>query len=143
MGANAVAIPAESGDDQDQAWSVPFRAVAVRSARTTITVALRRLGVSSQVIEDARIVVSELLGNALRHARPLPDGTLRVGLAVEDAAVRLYVVDGGSATLPTLLNPPPMALGGRGLSIVRTLTRDWGVHETLSGNTVFGVLNLA
>jgi hypothetical protein len=66
-----------------------------------------------------------------------------VGLILEATAVRIFVVDGGSATLPTLLNPPPMAIGGRGLSIVRTLSRDWGVQETGSGNTVFGVLNLA
>ena len=32
-------------------------------------------GVAAHIVEDARVVVSELLGNALRHARPLPDGT--------------------------------------------------------------------
>jgi anti-sigma regulatory factor (Ser/Thr protein kinase) len=116
---------------------------AVRVARTTVTVTLRKLDVATTVIDDARVVVSELLGNALRHARPLPDGTLRVGLVIDRETLRLFVVDGGSVTLPTLLNPPLLSIGGRGLSIVRTLTRDWGVQETGAGNTVFGVLSLA
>ncbi len=126
-----------------EVWTFPFAARAVRAARTTVGGVLSRLGADSAIIDDARLVVSELLGNALRHARPLPDGTIQVGLRVEADTVRLFVVDGGSPTLPTLLNPPPLALGGRGLSIVRTLTRDWGVHETGTGNTVFGVLALA
>ncbi|MEP6666963.1 MAG: ATP-binding protein [Nocardioidaceae bacterium] len=130
-------------NEQAQSWTVPFSPTSVRTARTTITVALRRHGVTPGVIDDARMVVSELLGNALRHARPLPDGVLRVVLEIQDGAIRLSVVDGGSATLPTLLSPPTMALGGRGLSIVRNLTRDWGVLESRGGNTVFGVLNLA
>ncbi len=96
----------------------------------------------NHVIEDARLVLSELLANALRHARPLPGGTLRVNLTLDDASIRICVVDGGSATLPTLLHAPPMAVGGRGLAIVRTLTRDWGVKESRTGNTVFGVLAL-
>ena len=40
--------------------------------------------------------------------------------------MRIAVVDGGSVTLPTLLHPPPMSVGGRGLSIVRTLTHELG-----------------
>lgn len=48
--------------------------------------------------------------------------------------------DGGSATLPTVLHPPTLAPSGRGLTIVRTLTREWGVLESAEGNTVFGVL---
>jgi serine/threonine-protein kinase RsbW len=129
--------------EQAQSWAVPFSPTSVAAARTTIAGELRRHGVSNTVIEDARVVVSELLGNALRHARPLPDGVLRVGLEINPGTIRLSVIDGGSATLPTLLTPPTLAIGGRGLSIVRHLTRDWGVLESRGGNTVFGVLNLA
>jgi anti-sigma regulatory factor (Ser/Thr protein kinase) len=108
-----------------------------------VTVALRRYGVPQQVVDDARIVVSELLGNALRHARPIQDTGLMLSLEVQPDSVRLSVSDGGSATLPTLLHPPDLALSGRGLTIVRTLTREWGVREGVDGNTVFGVLALA
>jgi anti-sigma regulatory factor (Ser/Thr protein kinase) len=124
-------------------WAVPFAAAAVRTARTSVTVALRRYGVPQQVIDDARIVISELLGNALRHARPIRDAGLVLTLEVRPDSVRLSVSDGGSATLPTLLHPPPLALSGRGLTIVRTLTREWGVREGVEGNTVFGVLAIS
>lgn len=139
----SAAAPHDAEDDRTLLWTMPYSTSAVRTARTAVTIALRRADVSSAVIDDARVVVSELLGNALRHARPLPDGTLRMGIRVGHDSIRLFVEDGGSATLPTLLHPPPLAPGGRGLAIVRTLTLDWGVHESESGNTVFGVLRLA
>lgn len=123
-----------------ESWIVPFSPTAVRSARTNLTVALRRHAVAQHVIDDARIVVSELLGNALRHARPIPGAGLVLTLEVAQESLRLSVSDGGSATLPTLLHPPALAPSGRGLTIVRTLTREWGVHEGADGNTVFGVL---
>jgi anti-sigma regulatory factor (Ser/Thr protein kinase) len=124
----------------EESWALPFTPSSVRIARTSITVALRRHGVPQHVVDDARIVVSELLGNALRHARPIPGGGLVLSLAVLADSIRLAISDGGSATLPTLLHPPELALSGRGLTIVRTLTREWGVRESPDGNTVFGVL---
>ncbi len=138
-----VVLDSSTPEGAGGSWSVPFATSAVRAARARITAALSQAHVGGTVIEDARLVVSELLGNALRHARPLPDGTLRVHLVVDDGSVRIGVVDGGSATLPTLLHAPPMSIGGRGLSIVRTLTHDWGVQESQAGNTVFGVLSLS
>lgn len=124
-------------------WGVPFTAAAVRLARTHVTVALRRYGVPQHVVDDARIVVSELLGNALRHARPIRNAGLVVTLELQPDSLRLSVADGGSGTLPTLLHPPALALHGRGLTLVRTLTREWGVREGAHGNTVFGVLGIA
>lgn len=128
---------------QRVSWGLPFTTAAVRSARTNVTVALRRAGVPQHVVDDARIVVSELLGNALRHARPIRDTGLVLSLEVQPDSVRLSVSDGGSGTLPTLLHPPELAPHGRGLTLVRTLTREWGVREGAHGNTVFGVLGIA
>lgn len=108
-----------------------------------VTVALRRFGVPQRVVDDARIVVSELLGNALRHARPIQNAGLVLTLELQSDGLRLSVSDGGSATLPTLLHAPDLASSGRGLTIVGTLTREWGVREGANGNTVFGVLGIA
>ena len=136
-------VDSSSSDEPGRTWTVPFATAAVRIARARVTVALRQATIANNVIEDARLIVSELLGNALRHARPLPDGTLRVRLVVDDRVVRIAVVDGGSVTLPTLLHPPPISVSGRGLAIVRKLTHDWGVQESRGGNTVFGVISLS
>ncbi len=129
-------------DDHNWSWSLPFAASSAPKARTHVTVVLRHLGVPAPVVDDACLVVSELLANALRYARPLPQGQLQVGLEVGEDALRLLVIDGGSATVPSLVSSSPMSAGGRGLSIVQRLTRDWGVRESRSGNTVFGVLGL-
>ncbi len=134
------AAPAHLDTDHEWSWSLPFATSSVSTARINVTVALRHLAVGQATVDDARVVVSELLGNAIRHARPLPDGSLTVNLLVGQRVLRLAVDDGGSPTLPALLRPPVLAPSGRGLSIVRTLSTAWGVHEGVSGNTVFGVL---
>jgi len=112
----------------------------VREARRRVAAELAGRGVPREVVEDARVVVSELLGNALRHARPGRSGEIELRLTVDEDRIRLAVVDGGSATLPTLRTPPELSTTGRGLSIVRTLTCEWGVREAETGNTVYGVL---
>lgn len=119
---------------------MPFTASAVRDARTNTTVALRRHGVPQHVVDDARLVVTQLLGNALRHAKPNVDGCLVLTVEVQPDAVRLAVSDGGTTSLPTLLRPPEEAGSGRGLGILGTLTREWGVLDDVDGSTVFGVL---
>ena len=50
--------------------------------------------------DDARLVVSELVGNAVRHARPLADGTMQVAWGQADDAVDIAVTDGGALTTP-------------------------------------------
>ena len=47
-------------------------------ARQQLVEWMRDLGVGDETSDDARLVVSELVGNAVRHARPLADGTMRV-----------------------------------------------------------------
>lgn len=134
------AADAEPLPTTDTSWVVPFASSSARTVRTDITVELRRCGVVQRTIDDARIVASELLGNALRYAEPLATGGLGVCLQVQPNWVRIAVSDGGSMTLPALLHSPMLAPGGRGLAIVNTLASTWGVQERSDGNTVFGVL---
>ena len=65
-------VDSSSSDEPGRTWTVPFATAAVRIARARVTVALRQATIANNVIEDARLIVSELLGNALRHARPHP-----------------------------------------------------------------------
>ena len=125
---------------QSWSWHVPFTVASVTRMRGEVTKTLLGESVAPGTVDDARVVLTELMGNAVRHARAQSDGDLTVRLALDDESVRLCVVDGGSTTLPALVNPPELAPSGRGLTIVRTLTSDWGVREAPNGNTVFGVL---
>jgi anti-sigma regulatory factor (Ser/Thr protein kinase) len=103
---------------------------------------LWRQGISPDRCDDAALVVSELVGNALRHARPLADGTLRVAWVLDGHRLRVEVTDGGGATTPELRPAPElrMAVSGRGLAIVDALAEAWGSHSDRSGTTVWALV---
>ncbi len=119
---------------------LPCAAASVPEARRRITADLEAAGVFDRAVCDAALVVSELLGNAIRHARPLPGARLRLTWIVAGGAVEVAVSDGGSRSLPRAGQPPAWSLGGRGLGIVEYLCRDWGVRNGTAGSTVWAVL---
>ncbi|MEU8540870.1 ATP-binding protein [Streptomyces sp. NPDC048717] len=99
----------------------------VGEARRDTADFLRGQGVAEGTVEAARLVVSELVANAIVHGCPDGTGTvtLHVGL-VEHGAVGIRVRD---------QNPEPArltaasedALGGRGLHLVDALSDTWHV----------------
>jgi len=121
--------------------------VLLPSAPASVAVARRRLaadltdaGIYAGAVADAVLVVSELLSNAIRHARPLPGANVQVAWAVDDEAVELAVSDGGAPTRPRQTQPTVSSLGGRGLDIVEYLARSWGVRTDDAGLTVWAIL---
>ncbi|GIH75218.1 hypothetical protein Plo01_16470 [Planobispora longispora] len=91
-------------------------------------------------IDDAVLVVSELLSNALRHAHPLPSGQIRVAWRWTDGHVEVAVSDGGATTEPRAGRAPLSSLGGRGLGIVEYLADRWGVRHEGEITTVWAVV---
>jgi anti-sigma regulatory factor (Ser/Thr protein kinase) len=76
--------------------------------------------------EDAALLVSELVNNALLHGI----GAIRLRIDVEPDGVRVEVSDQGNVAVAP--NPTPGAHGGWGLRIVDQLADEWGV---LDGST--------
>ena len=120
---------------------VPFAAASVRVVRARLRSSLFRIDGSSECIDDARVIVSELVANSIRHARPLPDGTLAVSWCVDDSGLQISVTDGGSPTRPRILDAPSSALAGRGMAIVEKLSASWWAEHTRSRSTVHAVLS--
>jgi anti-sigma regulatory factor (Ser/Thr protein kinase) len=91
---------------------------------------------------DAELLLSELVGNAVRHARPLPGGVVRVAWEVASSEVVLRVTDGGSTNghRPRETAVGPDAISGRGLTIVAALAARWGVEPASGGQSVWAVL---
>jgi anti-sigma regulatory factor (Ser/Thr protein kinase) len=119
----------------------PHTSASVKSARRRIVTDLNKRGVQREVVHDAALVLSEILSNALRHARPLGgSGKIRVSWDVRAGAVEIDVTDGGGATRPYPAQPSISSLGGRGLGIVTTLTSDWGVRSSGTETTVWAVI---
>ena len=92
---------------------------SVGTARGQLRSELRACGIFPGTIGDAALVVSELLSNAILHARPLPGSQVRVSWALGPAWIELAVGDGGSETLPRAFHPSLSSIGGRGLAIGR------------------------
>jgi len=120
-----------------QTLRVPWKQSSGREARHVLVSSLRDLGVDATVVDEAEIVISELVANAVRHARPLPDGTIRVNWTVRHGVVEIEVTDGGGPTTPRPAPRSLMAASGRGLRIVRGLAHEWGVLEDRAGRTVW------
>ncbi len=119
---------------------LPYAPASVAVARQRLAADLTAAGIFDGAVGDAVLVVSELLSNAIRHARPLPGANLQVAWAVDDDAVEVAVSDGGAPTRPTPAQPTISSLGGRGLDIVGYLARTWGVRSDDGGLTVWAVL---
>lgn len=119
---------------------VAHQPAAVTSTRRALVADLRSIGVDPNVVDEAEIVVSELLGNAVRHADALADGRVRVHWQVKGDVVELDVTDAGSGSTPRPQPESPYATSGRGLRIVRSLAHEWGVLDDERGRTVWVTL---
>lgn len=121
---------------------LPFAAVAVPLARRLLVADLKEAFVPQQRIDDARVVLSELMANSIRHARPLGSGQLQASWLVDPRGITLSVSDGGGDTRPEATRAAPLALGGRGLSIVEALCADWSVATEDTITTVYATIAL-
>ncbi|HRW18916.1 MAG TPA: ATP-binding protein [Dermatophilaceae bacterium] len=119
---------------------LPWGPQVVPLIRKAIVEDLQQLGIAEDVIDDSEIVVSELVANALRYAKPLTDGTVRVRWKVKAGVVEVEVSDGGGPSVPKPAPPAVWATSGRGLRIVRSVAHEWGVLEDKSGRTVWASL---
>jgi anti-sigma regulatory factor (Ser/Thr protein kinase) len=104
--------------------NLPRSADSLSTARQLVCAHTPALG--PQQRDDAALMVSELVANALLHGI----GTISLRIDVEADAVRVEVSDEGKVTVAP--NPTPGAHGGWGLRIVEQLADDWGV---LDGST--------
>lgn len=129
------ASPRRTGDTP--VVMLPHLSSTVASARRRLHEDLDARGVPAGVVDDAVLVLSELLSNALKHARPLPSGKVKVTWEVGASAVLIQVTDGGGATRPYAVDVSVSSLGGRGLGIVEHLATSWGVIDGDGASTVW------
>ncbi|KAB2973582.1 SpoIIE family protein phosphatase [Streptomyces sp. SS1-1] len=114
-------------------WQVPSTPSAVAQARKDALARLDAWG-----LEDAafvtELVVSELVTNAIRHARP-PVQLRLIHLTHEDSLI--CEVSDGDSTAPHLRRARTFDEGGRGLLLVAQLTRRWGTRQSSHGKTIW------
>ncbi|GAA4577898.1 hypothetical protein GCM10023176_52410 [Micromonospora coerulea] len=119
---------------------VPHHATGARLARHRLATELAEV-VPRVLLADLVAVLAELVGNAVRHADPLPGGVVRVAWRLRSVAegqcVQLRVTDGGAASGPLIRAASSDAVDGRGLHIVAGLASRWGVERDGLGQSVW------
>jgi anti-sigma regulatory factor (Ser/Thr protein kinase) len=128
--------------DGPVSMSIPFAPESAGRVREALESWLDHRGSAAKVVQDARLVATELVGNAVRHASPLGNGTVLVRWEEEDSALVLSVCDGGGRSRPAQVEAAPDAVGGRGLVIVDALSSTWWVEHTSQLHTVHVRLSL-
>lgn len=88
-----------------------------------------------EVLEDAVLLVSELVTNSVLHGGP----PVVVAVDCDGEALRVRVRDGSTA-LPARRQAQRVDEGGRGLELVANLSQDWGVDPVEDGKHVWFVL---
>ncbi|QWC86308.1 ATP-binding protein [Nocardioidaceae bacterium] len=125
---------------------VPFHPSSAAVARRQLRLWLTRHGAGTRVpdfedlVDCAELVVSELVGNAIRHAQPVQGGVLTLCWSLSPDGLVVSVTDGGSALVPHRVDAPPSAQSGRGMAIVDSLTKRWWTELTAERATVHALI---
>ncbi|MFJ8311204.1 MULTISPECIES: ATP-binding protein [unclassified Streptomyces] len=128
------------GNPTDEEVRLPSRPESAATARRiTQSVVLRQWALSPTLAEHAVLLVSELVGNAVRHT-----GARVFGLRMlrRRGWIRIEVRD-PSRGLPCLMPVHELDISGRGLFLVDKLSDRWGVDLLPRGKTTWFEMRVA
>lgn len=100
---------------------------AVAEARAAVTRRFAHL--PPPALEDLRLLITELISNAILHSDLGPDDWVRVRVAGGSDGVRAEVIDGGvdADIRPKVFDPG--SPGGFGLYLVDEISDRWGIER--------------
>ncbi|MFG2139914.1 SpoIIE family protein phosphatase [Streptomyces sp. NPDC048650] len=108
-------------------WDLPFEPSSAGTARKLIRGQLTAWGLPD-LIMPTELIVSELIGNTVRHA------TGPVGLRLIRGTTLTCEVYDGSQSAPRVRHAALMDESGRGLQLVGAMAHRWGTRYTSSGS---------
>jgi serine/threonine-protein kinase RsbW len=131
MSSGAHTVPVSCAERAVSVWAeFPGTAQYVVRVRQWLRASLS----ACAAVDDAVLLVSELATNALVHSASGRGGTFAVTVSHRSADVRIEVADQGGSWSPEIASD---GLHGRGLTIVGSLARAWGITGDESGRTVW------
>ncbi|MBE7187423.1 SpoIIE family protein phosphatase [Jatrophihabitans endophyticus] len=130
-------VSERSGADRSDSCFFDSDVSVVSVARDWTTGVLRGWDVPTALVEDAELIVSELVTNAIVHGTPPVEVRLRLG----GGRVLMEVLD-SAVTTPQLRHAKPTDDHGRGLFIMSVLAERWGTRPTVNGKSVWCHLRL-
>jgi anti-sigma regulatory factor (Ser/Thr protein kinase) len=113
--------------------SLPSRLDSVPAARAFLTKLLQGWSVAEDVVDDAALLTTEIMANALEHG----DGLVSVTIALAAGTLRVGVVDNADRRQPHILSVDSESSAGRGMWIVDVVAQAWGTQPTGNGKTVW------
>ncbi|MFF9096319.1 SpoIIE family protein phosphatase [Streptomyces sp. NPDC014802] len=129
-----VARPRPLPTDSVVSWSLAFELETVGRARALTSDCLAQWGLEDYAF-SAELIVSELVTNAIRHARS------PVSLRLIRTENRLIcAVSDGSSTSPHMRRAKDGEEGGRGLFLVAQFAARWGTRHTMDGKIIWAEL---
>ncbi|GAA0913292.1 hypothetical protein GCM10009557_87110 [Virgisporangium ochraceum] len=137
--AGAAAIRARQADAPRLRVGLSPIESAAATARRLVDKACAQWGLPA-LRDTARLVVTELVSNAVRHGTSAASAAVEVTLTRGVGAVYVSVRD-RSRRLPKPGGPVPLTVeGGRGLLVVGIMSRAWGATPTVDGKVVWATL---
>jgi anti-sigma regulatory factor (Ser/Thr protein kinase) len=94
-----------------------------------------------QVLDDALLLTSELVTNAVRHTGHSSDDPIELSVTVDPTVLRVSVLDRGPGFDPRKL-PARSEDGGWGLELVEKLSSRWGVDRRADASEVWFEIDL-
>jgi GAF domain-containing protein len=133
-------------EDSVASWDLPWAPESAGNGRILAAERIAAWGLSD-LTETATLIVSELIGNAVRHAVGIGTGVaddvaglLRLRLLnLGDGTVTCEVYDGSQAT-PRVRHPLLDDEFGRGLQLVAVTGEHWGTRYTEGGKCIWATI---
>ncbi|MEU8842609.1 ATP-binding protein [Streptomyces roseus] len=113
----------------DAFWLLPRTPRTPGWARAFLRAQARSWGVAPQVTEAAELALSELVTNAVRHARAPRGRDIGVKALWDGVCLRVEVADVGPWVDLEPRTDRPDGEGGRGLAVVTAVAARWGVER--------------
>jgi anti-sigma regulatory factor (Ser/Thr protein kinase) len=126
--------------DRVAGTDLPAVPESARTARRFARAALAQWGLPA-LVDDVDLVVSELITNALLHARSNRQGGIRLELLRRTDALVCRISD-GSALPPAPEQVAETAESGRGLLLVQAVSASWGWSYEPHGKVVWAEFDL-
>jgi anti-sigma regulatory factor (Ser/Thr protein kinase) len=101
---------------------------AAAEARAALTVLDGR--VAREILDDLRLLVSELVTNSVRHSGAPPTATVELQVVSHPSRVRVEVSDRGSGFEPRPRTADQEVGSGWGLHLVDQIADRWGVDAS-------------
>ena len=117
--------------------TLPANTAAARTAREAVAFVAE--GIPQHELETARLLVTELVTNSVRHAPNGRKATVDLTVSVERNLLHIEVADRS----PTPARPkPPSHEGGYGLALVDAMASRWGAEQRSGRNVTWFDLQL-